>query len=119
MKRFVRLILGVAAAFLILSSGSAYALDTVKACVKYQRADYSWTHGYKIEGIYVNGADLNNFTNTYKYDSWATYFVIPWKEGGYTALNMDYQSELYSYEQTFKDQRDISWQVKEGWSFCY
>lgn len=97
----------------------AHSLEgDVKACVKYQRSDYSWSNGYKVSGYLVSGSDLNSMANTYKFSSYNDYFVILWKEGGYTALKLPYRDLPYSWR-TVEDQRQGQWEIKEGWNSCY
>lgn len=97
----------------------AYSLEgDVKACVKYQRSDYSWSNEYKVVGYLVSGSELNSMANTYKFSSYDNYYVILWKEGGYTALKLPYRELPYSWR-TVEDQRDKTWEIKEGWSSCY
>ena len=46
---------------LCLPSYESYAADDLKACIKYQRADYTWSHAYAVRGFTVSGSDLNAF----------------------------------------------------------
>lgn len=115
--RFASLVALVFSFFCLVGANASD--DPVKACVKYQRADYSWSHGYSVTGFLLDGSELNRLAETYKYQSYRTYYVIIWKEGGYSALDLYPYSDLRSYEQDVEDQRDRKWRIKEGWDYCY
>ena len=101
-------------------SHSTAMANEFKACIKYQRADYSWSHGYKITGFVVDGDDLNDIVGSYRYHSWNKYFVIPWQEGGYTALELNsYEDTPPDYEREYRDQGKRHWKLKNGWDWCY
>jgi len=125
-KLFIKkMLVSTLIAFLILLCPlmAAQADPYKEACVKYQRQDYSWSDSYKVKGIIIKGSELNDIArrNSYRsdYTSYKYYYVIPWQEGGYTALEIPYGSSLPSFESNTKDQRDTTWSLKEGWSFCY
>ena len=103
------------------SENHIVATDDLKACIKYQRADYSWSHAYAVRGFTISGSELNSFAreNGYKadYRSYSTYFIVPWDAGGYISLDIG-SSYLPSYEKQVKDQNDINWKIKEGWNYC-
>lgn len=104
---------------LFVQPNLAYSLEeNVKACVKYRRADYSWSHGYKVTGFVLSGSELNSIARTYKYNSYNEYYVIPWKEGGYSALTLPFGG-LSSFSREVEDQEQKMWGIKEGWDFCY
>lgn len=42
--------------FLCLPSYESFAADDLKACIKYQRADYTWSHAYAVRGFTANFA---------------------------------------------------------------
>ncbi len=68
----------------------------------------------------IDGEDLNDIVKSYKYNSWHHYFVIPWQDGGYTALELNsYEDEPPIFEREYKDQRQIRWKLKNGWDWCY
>ena len=84
----------ICAAFLS-SLSSAYAdydpiNGTYTGCATYQRADGSWSKNYKVKGRIVKGADLITFAQqkgySTKYSNDSYYYVITWKNGGYSAL---------------------------------
>lgn len=107
--------------FLVVAIGlcSTVSANEFRACAKYQRADYSWSHGYKITGFVVKGDDLNEIANTFKYSVYRNYFVIPWKKGGYTALELNsYEDEPPIIEREYRDQRQRNWRLKNGWDWC-
>lgn len=97
---------------------------TYQACVTYQRADYTWSQGYKVRGFIIKGIDLYQYAikhgHSSNYELYKNYYVIPWKEGGYSALELDYyEDEPPMFEKTTKDQSGKTWKIKDGWNFCY
>lgn len=94
-----------------------------KACVQYQRKDLSWSKHYKVKGFVVDGNTVNEFARKYSYFSGyegsSTYFVIPWKKGGYTTLTLEPLTALPIAEHFTTDQRGATWRIKEGWNLCY
>lgn len=107
--------------FNLFSCNFVYADDEKKACVKYQRSDYSWSQGYAVRGFTVSGSDLNNYARKNGYNSsyrnYGSYFIITWDNGGYIALDVG-SNYLPSYEREVKDQNNRTWKIKEGWNWC-
>ena len=99
-------------------SMSANATSEIKVCAKYQRSNYSWSQGYKVNALKVTGDELNKSINSYKFASYDYYLVIPWNEGGYTLLKLNGSWEPSSFDKEYQDQRSITWKVKEGWNWC-
>ncbi|MBQ3774520.1 MAG: hypothetical protein II847_00115 [Ruminobacter sp.] len=99
----------------------ALAESDIKACIKFQRQDYSWSHAYAVRGFTISGYDLNRFAREkgYKahYSSYSTYFIVPWDNGGYISLDIG-SSYVPSYEKIVTDQNNINWKIKEGWNYC-
>lgn len=124
MKRLAAVIL-----CLLLTAGQAYAeyepsTGMHKACVAYQRADLTWSHGYKVRGFMIKGIELINFAlqHGYKaeYDALSNYYVIPWDNGGYTSLDVSAMcSSPPMFKTEVKDQNGYSWTIRDGWDFCY
>ncbi len=87
-------------------------------CVQYQKADYSWGDPYKVPVTIVTGSQLNEATNSYKYQSYSNYALAEWPNGGYSALEMpSYYDDLpYSYTNT-KDQNGRKYRIKEAPSY--
>lgn len=104
-----------------LTTQESLAADNLKACIKYQRDDYSWSHGYAVRGFTISGSELNSFAreNGYKanYRNYSTYFIVTWDTGGYISLDID-STYLPSYEKLVTDQGDRNWKIKEGWDYC-
>lgn len=97
---------------------------TYQACVTYQRADYTWSKSYKVRGFIIEGHKLNQIAQQYGYSSnyeySKNYYVIPWDEGGYSALELDsFEDEPPMFEKTTKDQSGKTWKIKDSWDFCY
>ena len=95
---------------------------TYTGCATYQRADGSWSKNYKVKGRIVKGADLITFAKqkgySTRYSSDSYYYVIRWRNGGYSTLNLGKADNMPSSNQTTKDQRGNAWQIKDGWNFC-
>lgn len=106
---------------LCLITSESFADEDLKACIKYRRADYSWSHGYAVRGFTVKGSDLNQFARKHGYKadyrSYSTYFIVPWESGGYISLDIG-SSYLPSYEKEVRDQNDITWRIKKDWNYC-
>lgn len=71
--RFTSLIALVFSFFCLVGANASD--DPVKACVKYQRADYSWSHGYSVTGFLMEGDELNDLAETSKYTSYSLNFA--------------------------------------------
>ena len=97
---------------------SFYAEGNERGCISYQRADGSWSHGYKVNGIIASGNDLNRATNSYKYSGFYNYFVVRFKNGGYVALQISFGSSLPYIEQQTLDQSGNIWKMSKGWNMC-
>lgn len=100
------------------------ATGSYQACVAYQRADYTWSQKYKVRGFIIEGYELNQIARKYgyssNYESYKNYYVIPWDEGGYSALELgSYDNEPPTFEKTTKDQSGKAWKIKDGWGYCY
>ncbi len=103
---------------LFLSTVSFSAFSQVQGCIKYQRADYSWSHPYKVRGEVLSGSDLNSATNSHNYSASSYYFYVPFKKGGYVTLEIPIGSSLPLSDSTTKDQRGKRWSMKSGWGLC-
>lgn len=109
----------IAMTFCAWLSISANASELIEACVKYQRADESWSNGYKVKAFLLTGSELNNITDSSHFDYYSHYMFIPWDNEWFTLLNIDFRGQITFYENDFEDQNSRKWRVKEGWSFCY
>ena len=98
---------------------SANASEFIEACVKYQRADESWSHGYSVKAFILTGSELNDVTDSDHFDYFRPYLFIPWDNEGYTLLKLDFREQISYFEHDIEDQNSRKWLVKEGWSFCY
>ena len=108
----------IAMTFCALLSISANASELKESCVKYQRADYSWSHGYKVKAFILSGSELNDVTDSNHFDDFYHYLFIPWDNEGFTILKLGYSEQLSYYEKDFKDQNSRKWRVKAGWRLC-
>lgn len=108
-------------AFCGLSTTAFAAGGNVKACVRYERDDYSWSETNAVKGYFLSQNDVKNLAKRKGYDtddfSYSSYFVVVWKEGGYTRLKLK-NNKLYPYEIDVKDQHNRNWKIKQGWADC-
>lgn len=98
------------------------ATGTYQACVAYQRADNSWSKTYKVRGFIIEGSELYRYALEHGHSSnylyYKNYYVIPWNEGGYTALELEsYTNEPPIFETKTKDQSGRTWKIQEG-TYC-
>ncbi len=104
-----------------LFTTNAFAITGQKACMKYQRANSSWSKIYSVRGNTVNGYKLNSSARNKgyfaKYDDNTTYFVVSFKNGGYVSLPLK-NEYLPTYYINTKDQAGKLWQIKAGWENC-
>lgn len=102
----------------VMLASSAWAGE-VQACAKYQRKDGTWSHGYKVRGYVMSGQELNQSVGSDRYQTHANYFVVSWKNGGYTSIRLDFaEYEPPEYEKKYFDQRRRTWSLKKGWIDC-
>lgn len=93
-------LLGLSAA-LLLSTLNAAEAAPVRACVKYQRADQTWSKEYKATG---------------EIDRWN--FVIRWKKGEPTVIPLERRTAVPDTETSFRDVKGRHWIVRSGWYGC-
>lgn len=104
----------------ILCVGTLQAAEQIKVCGKYQRADSSWSHGYKLTGFKLNGNELGEalFKNRFKFNLYEYYFLLLWDNGGYTYYKVpNYFPMLVGNE--VEDQNGRRWIFDKGWNSCY
>ncbi len=105
---------------IFITTISFSAFSEILGCIKYQRADYSWSHNYKVRGEIYSGTDLQLATRSIHYKVSSYYFYVPFDNGGYITLEIPYyDSSLPYFEATTKDQRGGTWKMKSGWNYCY
>ena len=93
----------ILACILCVATSTSFAGEEIEICAKYWRTTMSsWSQGYKVRAYHVDGGDLNSAMNTYKYNSWEKYVVIPWNEGGYSAIKVP--SWWSGFEEDAEDQ---------------
>ncbi len=109
----------IAMTFCAWLSISANASELIEACVKYQRADYFWSHGYSVKAFILTGRELNDVTDSRHFDNHDSYMFIPWNNEGFTLLKLGYSERISIVEKDYKDQNSRKWRVKEGWGSCY
>ena len=100
-------------------SASCVLAGEVEACAKYQRKDGSWSHGYKVKGFVMNGEELNQSVGSTRYQKHANYFVVAWRNGGYTSIRLEFaEYEPPRVEKVYHDQRRRTWSLRKGWHDC-
>lgn len=115
--RLILKICALAAAALI--SASYASAGEVEACAKYQRKDGSWSHGYKLRGFVMDGEELNQSVGSTRYQKHANYFVVAWRNGGYTSIRLEFgEYEPPQLEKAYYDQRRRTWSLRKGWHNC-
>ena len=98
---------------------SVHAIEEIEVCGKYQRADSSWSHGYKLTGFKLDGSELGEaLKRPYDFPSYQTYFLLVWEKGGYTYYKVNSWFPPVVWETT-KDQNGRKWRLQNGWSLCY
>ena len=98
------------------------AQEHVKGCIKYQRANDTISHWYKVRGTILEGQTINQkakekgyFANFNPQDS---YYVVSWKKGGYSVLKLKSQGKLPQVETKTTDQVGKTWFIKASWQNC-
>lgn len=109
----------IAMTFCAWLSISANASELIEACVKYQRADESWSNGYKVKAFILTGSELNDVTGSNHFYNFYHYLFIPWDNEGFTLFKLDYRDQISIFERDFEDQNSRTWLVKKGWNYCY
>lgn len=105
---------------LVIASFSiaANAYSEVKVCGKYQRADSSWSHGYKLTGFKLDNRELEDaLRRPHDFPACQNYFLIRWKKGGYTYYKVDSKFPSSSWT-TVRDQNNRKWKFQNSWTFC-
>ena len=115
-------IIGAIIFSIIGSSWSPACADNdLKACIKYQHSDYTWSHEYAVKGYTVKGYEINKQARDkgYKsdYNDYATYFIVGFSNGGYISLELD-SGYLPSFDKEVYDQSGTKWKIREGWYRC-
>ncbi len=90
--------------------------DALRACVKYQRSDGSWSHGYKVRGFVLKKEDLSARW-LYAPKPGSHYFLVRWKKGGWSLITLDegFVPERFACGE---DQGGKRWRLKRGWASC-
>lgn len=91
----------------------------IQICGKYQRADGSYSHGYKLTASWVKGSELNRVVGSRKFIEISNYLIIQWDDGGFTMFENLYDlAKPTHYEKDYVDQRGVAWKIQEGWGRC-
>lgn len=86
------------------------------ACVKGVNNDYTENGPYAVPYYFVNGDQLNEATNSYKYYGFNNYAVVIWPNGGYSAYEFhSWDSDIseYGYE-SVRDQSGRSAKIRRA-----
>ena len=110
----MKLIIGFAV--LLLASSLAFASEHAIVCAKYE-SQSGWSEGYKVEATIAKGSELNRVTRSFDYQSFSTYVVIFWHQGGASMIEMD-SPDLTANGQEGKDQNGMKWEISRT-SLCY
>lgn len=87
-------------------------------CVKYQTQN-GWSKGYSVEVNVLKGSTLNQKTNSYSYESYATYGVIFWDNDQASIIKLNYyMGSFTAYGTQGVDQRGRKWQLSKT-TMCY
>ena len=81
----------LALSIVIASASISFAQQGI-ACVKGINNDYSENGPYALPYYFIDGDQLNEATNSYKYYGFNNYAVVIWPNGGYSAY------EYYSFD---------------------
>ncbi len=84
--------------FILILPTISFAQQGV-ACVKGVNNDYSENGPYALPYYFVDGDQLNEATNSYKYRGFKNYAVVIWPNGGYSAY------EFHSWDSDINDYR--------------
>jgi len=102
--------------FLIFFSFKVFAVEVLDVCATYSNSGKK----YKVEGQILKGAELNQRTDSYDYNSYSTYVVIFWTNAQATIIELDYYFESLGFMGSDgKDQGGKPWKVEEGHLYCY
>lgn len=105
----------------LLLPASAWASSKAEACLKYQK-EYGWSDGYKVEGTLIGGAELSAKVGDYtRFRSFSTYFVVFWDKDQASIFELPGTSfgAVPIFEAEVVDQRNKTWSIKAGHTFCY
>lgn len=104
------------------AAADPFLTGSVQACARYERKNATLSHGYKVRGKILDGASLNSYAAGKGYFSGYqaghNYFVIAWKRGGYSALDLGSAVQPARTEQRTQDQSGKVWLLKSGWHNC-
>lgn len=111
--------LTLCAALLLAGSAVITAAEAapVQACAKYQRQNATWSHGYKVTGEVLSGAEMNVHAKKRTYDAGAHYYVVSWRKGGWSVMRLP-GAEVPVVETSLSDQSGKPWIVRRGWTGC-
>ena len=90
----------------------------VVACAKYQRHNDMWSHGCKVKGEVISGAEMNVHAKKRTYDAGAYCYVVSWKKGGWSVIRL-HGAEVPAVETSLMDQSGRTWIVRRGSIGCY
>lgn len=105
---------------LLLNISFVQAADQIRVCGKYQRMDSTWSHGYKLTGYYLTGSELDDQVNQNIADQTKKYFLIKWRKGGYTFMEVgsNFLSAIQGSSKIYRDQTGKPWEIRQGWNGC-
>jgi len=118
MKKYIILLLVPLTLYL---SSFVLAAERADVCVKYKK-DFGWSKGYAVQGIVINGAELNRAVGSFtRFRPFSTYLVVFWEEGQASIFELPplAMGQVPMFETDVEDQYGRKWKIKEGHTFCY
>lgn len=122
LKRVLSAVLVLLPVFAVSAATPERQGPSYQACVQSQRPNGNWSKHYKVTGFIISGATLSEFARQHSYYSdYASannYFIITWKRGGYTALDLGNADKVPVDNKIVKDQKRDDWHIRAGWERC-
>lgn len=95
----------------------AQARETRPICAKYE-TQTGWSKGYRVDGHYYRGHELNEAARSAAYDIGTSYMVIFWSQGQASVIDIGWTGAFPLYLTEGTDQEGRKWQIGSS-SFCY
>lgn len=103
---------------LVIGLQAQAAPESIKICAKYQRSDMSYSPNFRLQAVWGEGHVLNKAIKFYEFNNYESYLVILWPNNQISLFEARADNKPSFVEQGYKDQRNVKWIIKEGWSFC-
>lgn len=112
---------GTTGAWQTVQAAGAYQYDEngkIKGCAWYRRYNGSWSKHYKVRGEIKTGAQMQQEMQDERFNRHTQYYLIRWKNGGYSALDIGPEGKPFVEGRTVTDQIGKTWNLSNGWDFC-